>query len=901
MQGLVEADEPMISIDTKKISKDALRAEFSKNPHEYYSTKIFEQKGFKRQKCSMCGKWYWSIAEANNCGDSSHTPYSFFKEQPNRTSYTEFWEKFSAFFKKNKHTIIKRYPVVSRWRKDLYFTIAGIQDFQRIENGLMSFEYSANPLLVPQPCLRFKDIENVGVTGEHFTTFVMANQTSFNYPKEGYWRDKTIELNFNFLTSVMGIGEDAINYTEDVWAMPDFSEFGPSLEFFSHGAELGNNVFTQFELAEGKIRELSGKVVDTGWGFERNFWFYTGMNTAYEATFSQTIEKIQAELKLDFNSKLYAKFAKYGGELNRDEVKNISDAERKILEMAKISPRDYEKKIKPVQAVYALLDHTRTLLFAITDGSLPSNVGGGYNLRVLLRRSFDFIEKYELKIDLRTLAELIAKELHPMFPELSTKHDIFAKVIEVEKARYDKAKNDAKRAVELILAKGNGISNEQVRTLYESNGATPDLIASVAASNGVKSDIAEGAYTDIVKGDIARKEKPKGIAIVLPKNLPETKKLYYDFATSAKAKVIFVKGNCFVLDQTPFYPEGGGQVSDTGSVDGIRIADVQRVGNVIVHITEKDAKLKKGEIVDAIVDEEHRSSVIAHHTATHLVSAAVRKVLGEHAWQEGAKKEAHKAHIDIAHYDKLSEENVKAIETMVNAWLFHGIKVSAEEMSRGDAERKYGFSIYQGHGVPAKKMRIITIKTKDNKLIDAEACGGLHAVGRENLLGIVSIIATYRIHDGVDRIEFVAGPAALKRFEFMHEELNKLSVLLHSDPLNVAKKVEEQQEELRSMHKLIEKNNEVLSTSIAESIEDKELIEKELDVDRKTMIRIADLLVKRNNEATVLLRNNEGNVVCMSGSASKQSAIDLLNSKLKGQKFQGGGSKKFAEAKLERK
>ncbi len=891
----------MLSIDGHKLSKGALLAEFGKSPKEYYATKIFEEKGFSRQKCSLCGKWFWAIGETNNCGDAAHTPYSFFKEKPNAISYTEFWNRFSGFFKRNGHAIVKRYPVVSRWRQDLYFTIAGIQDFQRIENGKMSFEYSANPLLVPQPCLRFKDIENVGVTGRHFTTFVMANQTSFNYPKEGYWRDKTIELNFNFLTKVMGIEPEEIRYQEDVWAMPDFSEFGPSLEFFSKGAELGNNVFTQFELSGGKVQELAGKVVDTGWGFERNFWFYTGFSTAYEAVFSRTLSKIENELNIEFDTNFYSKFAKYGGTLNMEEVRDIAEAERRVLREAKITPHDYEKKIKPMQAVYALLDHTRTLLFAITDGSLPSNVGGGYNLRILLRRAFDFIDEYGFRVDMRTLAELIAEELKPMYPELSTKHDIFEKVVQVERDRYERAREGAKRAVEVLLEKGNRISLEQMRTLYESQGATPELIAKVAAEKKVKIEMPEGAYTEFVKGDMAKKEKHIAHDVDLPRSLPPTKKLYYDFTTRSKAKVLFAKGNHFVLDKTPFYPEGGGQVADSGTVDGIRISDVQKVGDVIVHFTEKNSGLKKGEIVEAEVDEQRRNAIVAHHTATHLISAAARKVLGEHAWQEGAKKEPGKAHIDIAHYDKLTEQDVNAIETMVNAWLFNGIRVHAEELSRGDAEEKYGFSIYQGHGAPAKKMRIVTIRNRENKLIDAEACGGIHAVGRENLLGIVSIIGTARIHDGIDRIEFVAGPAALKRFEEMHRQLDSLSKMFNVEPSAVAEKIGAQQEELRALHKQTEKSGELLATSIAESIPDEETIERELEVDRRMMIKIADLLVKRNNDAVVLLRNKEGIVICVAGPSSKKNAAEVLASKLKGQKFQGGGSKRFAEARVERK
>ena len=232
-----------------KLTKDILREEFAKEHKEHYFVKLFEEKGFIRQKCKVCGKNFWSIAQTGDCGDSSHTEYGFFREKPREISYIDFWGKFVKFFKENGHGIIKRYPVVSRWRPDLYFTIAGIQDFQRIENGKLGFEYSENPLLVPQMCMRFSDMENAGVTGRHFTAFMMANQTAFNYPKEGYWKDKTIKLNFEFLTKVLEVPENDVVYHEDVWAMPDFSGFGPCLENALKGLEVCNNVFTQFGLS----------------------------------------------------------------------------------------------------------------------------------------------------------------------------------------------------------------------------------------------------------------------------------------------------------------------------------------------------------------------------------------------------------------------------------------------------------------------------------------------------------------------------------------------------------------------------------------------------------------------------------------------------------------------------
>jgi alanyl-tRNA synthetase len=884
-----------------KLTKDHLKGEFGKEYEKYYSSKTFREKGFGRHTCKYCGMKFWSIAETDNCGDSSHNEFSFFKGRPQRIGYSEFWKRFANYFREKGHEIVKRYPVVSRWRPDLYFTIAGIQDFQRIEDGFMGFEYGANPLMVPQMCLRFNDIENVGVTGSHFTSFMMANQTAFNYPKEGYWRDRTIELNFDLLTEVLKIPEDRITYHEDVWAMGDFSEFGPCLESFSGGLEIVNSVFTQFEYANGRIHELGSKVVDVGWGFERALWFYTGCSNAYEAAFSETLSKVRKQVDVDFDPELYSRFAVHGGELNRDEVSNVSEVEKRILKSTGISERNYAAKIKPMQALYATIDHARTLLFAVTDGSLPSNVGGGYNLRIILRRSLDFLDAYGFDVDLPTLAGFVAKELEETYPELRDGLGTFEKVVGVEKARYLRAKDNARRVVELVLSKSSKIGKEQMRELYQSNGVTPELITGVAEEKGIEVRLPENAYMDIIANNSAGKEKAKKLDVTLPAGLQETHRLYYDFVSRAEAMVVFSHGRYFALDRTPFYPESGGQASDLGEVNGIRIVDVQKVGDVVVHVAEKDTHFRVGEKVGCAVDEERRKAIIAHHTATHLISAAARKVLGGHAWQEGAKKEHDKAHIDIAHYEKLEDREVAAIENAVNSWLINGIKVDASDMSRGDAESKYGFSIYQGHGTPAKRMRIVTIRTLDNQLIDAEACGGLHAAGRENYVGMVKIIGTSRIHDGVDRIEFVAGPAALRRFQEEHGELEKISEALNSEPLLASKRLGELQEENSAMHKEIEKGKDLLAYSIAGSIEDDRFVEKELDVDRKMLVRIADLLTKRNNNCTALLTNREGDAVCMSGSASKVSAIDKLNERLGGAGFKGGGTRQFAQGKITRK
>ncbi len=890
-----------LTIEVSDLNKKSLREEFGRRYNDYYSTALFDEKGFTREICSECGRGFWSIEDRDTCGE--HEPYTFFKSKPIKTSYVELWKMFSDFFKKNKHVIIDRYPVVSRWRQDLYFTIAGIQDFQRIENGLMNFEYPANPLLVPQICLRFSDIENVGVTGKHFTAFTMANQTSFNWPKEGYWRDKTIELNYKLMTEVLGVEKEELIYHEDVWAMGDFSEFGPSLEFFAHGLEMGNNVFTQFEYSNGKIRELDGKVVDVGWGFERVLWFYTGYNSAFAAVFNGLVEKISKKTELDFDNEIFKKFSRVAGEFDFSEGNEARQKEKALLKELNISEKRSEEEIRPIQAAYSVFDHTRTLLFAIADGGLPSNIGGGYNLRIILRRALNFIEEYKLDISMEEIARLEAAELKEMYPELTKSLDSFDKIVSVEAGRYNKSRENAGKIVEGLLAKTKKINGKELRTLYESYGITPELIQEYATTKKIKIEMPANLYEGMVQGDFVKREKEKKLKIDLPK-LPKTVPLYYE-SLEAEAEILFSHRNYLVLDKTPFYPEGGGQMADHGTIGEGKVKDVQRVGDVIVHIMEQDVgnnkEFRTGLIVKAIVDVDRRRRLMAHHTATHLVNACSREVLGKHVWQEGTTKDYEKARIDISHYEKVSDEQVKEIENRINRYLQEGIKVEVKEMERGEAEKKYGFTIYQGHGTPSKIMRIVTISTRDGKLIDAEACGGTHAVGKESYIGMVKIISATKVHDGVTRLEFVAGPAALAYFQKEDSALSVIGETMNVEKLKSAEAVLASREGYRELYKKLNQYDEVMGKIIAEQLAGEDIIEKKLEKAPRDLLRaVAAAVVEKNKKAMILLTNNAGDVICMCGEAAQKGAIDFVKEKLSAKGFKGGGSKKVAEGKLEK-
>ena len=267
-----------------KSPKEVLQERFSSEYEKYYDVDLFKRKGFVRKQCPNCGKHFWTLRpERKLCDDSTCSPYTFIGDPPTkkRLDYIQAWDVVEKFFVKNGHTSVPRYPVVARWRPDLFFTVASIVDFQRIEDGKVVFELPTNPLVVPQMCLRFNDIPSVGVSGKHGTSFIMIGQTAIAN-KQGYWKDRCIDLDFELLTKEFGIPEQEVSFVESVWV--GAGAFGYSLEYFVRGLEAGNAVFTAYEGDPSNYTELAEKVVDMGAGLERLSWITTGTPTYYDTS-----------------------------------------------------------------------------------------------------------------------------------------------------------------------------------------------------------------------------------------------------------------------------------------------------------------------------------------------------------------------------------------------------------------------------------------------------------------------------------------------------------------------------------------------------------------------------------------------------------------------------------------
>ncbi len=728
-------------MDKKEILK-----EFSSDPDRYYNVKLFSEQGFVRKSCSKCGRFFWTLnADRNLCPDDGLDTYSFIGEPPTskRFDYTQSWKQVEEFFVKNNHTSVSRYPVVCRWRDDLFFTIASVVDFQRIMGSKVVFEFPANPLVVPQTCLRFKDLENVGVTGRHFSSFCMIGQHSIP-ENSGYWKDECVDLDYRLLTDQFGIKKEEVVFVEDVWA--GGGSFGPSLEYFVQGLELGNAVFTEFQGDLGQHTTLDQRVIDMGAGLERFAWITMGTPTAYDCCFGPINQKLFNTIGIDSDSEILRKyFTEIAKEI--DHYDDLNQVRRLAVKNAGITDEQLNKMITPLEGMYLIADHLRTLIFAITDGALPSNVGGGYNLRMMLRRINGTISRLNLKLDIDDLIDSHIDYLKDTYPELDEKREDVKAILKLESSRYEDSKIHMKKKAEKIREKGVPSVDELI-TLYESDGITPEYLKEVDAI----SEIPSSFYAKL--SDLHQSEKKKTIASLPLEGLAETETLFYkDDPMEFEAKVIKVFDDQVVLDRTSFYARGGGQEPDYGSIAGFNVINVDKHADVIVHQLEGGTP-KEGDTVQCKVDEIRRSNITKNHTSTHIINASSRGVLGSWIWQHSAFKDDDHARLDITHHSSLTSTEVQQIEDASNNMIKQNYPVSIDYYDRGIAEQKYGFRIYQGGVVPVKSVRIVSIEDKD-----IEACGGTH-VKKTGDIELIKITKTKRIQDGVVRIEFVSGPTA---------------------------------------------------------------------------------------------------------------------------------------------
>ncbi|MFX1308439.1 MAG: alanine--tRNA ligase [Promethearchaeota archaeon] len=804
---------------TDKELKQNFKKIASRNPDAYFPTKELRKLGYMRKNCECCGTYFWTILKDRKvCGDAVCSGgFQVVVDNPSRIklSFIEVWEKIVEILEPRGYLPINRYPCVARWNPTSEFTIASISAFQPyVITG--EVEPPAKKLIIPQFCLRFNDIENVGITGSHCTGFVMIGQHAFVSPEE--WnQDELFKDIHDFIHKGVGLPLEEITIHEDSWA--GGGSFGCSLEFFSRGVELFNQVYTMFEQTPEGPKELKLKVLDMGLGQDRVAWFSQGTPNIYEAIYPYVLSKLRKITKIELDLKLYNQFSQYSAYLNIDEVEDLDEAWQRVANELNIGVKELKNKIMPMTALYSIAEHTRSLLFAINDGKLPSNVGGGYNLRVIFRRAISFIDKFNWDIDMADVCVWHAKELKGIFPEVSEHLDEIREILNVEREKFYATKKKAGKILEKVLKKGD-ITTETLIELYDSNGISPDMVKIAAKNYGVKVKVPDDFYRLIVeRHEITEQVHATGKEVELDlEGIPETKSLYYyDYTkTFNEAKVLKIIDKMVVLDKTVVYPTSGGQLHDIGTINGQKFSDAFKQGNYTIHVLDEKPNFTEGDTVKVEVDKDWRTQLSQHHTATHIVNAAARDVLGSHINQAGAKKTLKNSHLDITHYEQIPRDKLIEIENRANEIVKKGIDLHLDFIPRTEAEEKYGMTIYQGGAVPGKNLRIVEVPG-----IDVEACGGTH-LNNTSETGHIHITKSQKIQDGVVRLTFTAGKATDKLKEKHKRILDELKVILDVDRKQLVGRIKELFEKWKNVNKALksgkvdERDLQLISSEIFE-------------------------------------------------------------------------------------
>jgi alanyl-tRNA synthetase len=824
-----------------------------------YDLKFFHREGFQRRACSVCKEAFWSLGDYDRCQEAPCREYGFLGHPVFARPYAPraMREAFLGFFEARGHTRLRRYPTVARWRNDVFFTQASIYDFQPwVTSG--AIPPPANPLTISQPVLRFIDLEEVGRSGRHFTLFEMMAHHAFNRPDhEVYFKERTAELCHEFLTRELGADPRSLTYKEEVWE--GGGNLGPSLSVGASGLELATLVFMEYVRDGTGMKPMPLTVVDTGYGLERLTWASHGSRTAYEAVFGSEYDEV--------------------------------------------------RRTFPPRETAILIDHARALNFMLTDGVVPSNSKEGYFARLLIRRSLRILSKGTDAPDLYAILDRAGREIARDFPEVGEHRDDLHRVVEAEIERYAeaiaRARQTIRRQEERVRGEGGRIASEQLLEWYDSLGVPPDLaVEELEQPPAIPEDFyarvaarheSERPTTDYV-------DRTEGVPEV-PPAVPATEVLYYlDPHTLAfEAHVVHAAGPWVVLDRTYFYPTGGGQVADRGHLGELEVVDVARSGPWVLHRLERDATFRVGERVRGKVEPKRRTQLMQHHTATHLLNGALREILGPHVWQAGAYKAPESARIDVTHYRPLTKEELRRVDRRVNEVVREDRPVKSYFESRNEAERRFGFTLYQGGAVPGKELRIVEIEG-----FDVEACGGTHCTHTSEV-GAIAILGVDRIQDGVVRLTYASGERALDLREeheaILAEAARRLGVPVDHLPEGIDRLLGEVES---SRHAAREREKGDL-TSVAdglladprrtESIGGATVVSARLDLDRAQLMEVSRLLGRAPGRVAILVGEREGRGILFVGSTapgiSAAAVVDAAKGAFGGK---GGGNPSAATA-----
>ena len=839
-------------------------------------------------------------------------------------STADIRRKFIEYFSRNGHQAVASSSLVPADDPTLLFTNAGMNQFKDVFLGSEKRSYTR--AVSSQRCVRaggkHNDLENVGYTARHHTFFEMLGNFSFG----DYFKQEAIQFAWSFLTEELKLPKDKLLvtvYAEDdeafdiwenqigvpkekiiriatsdnFWSMGDTGPCGPCSEiFYDHGEhiwggppgtpeedgdrfiEIWNLVFMQFNRqADGTMEPLPKPSIDTGMGLERISAIMQHVHSNYEIDLFDNLIKAAATI------------------VGTEDLSNKS--------------------------LRVIADHIRSCAFLVCDGVMPSNEGRGYVLRRIIRRAVR--HGYQLgasDIFFYKLVEALIKEMGEAYPELKDQKPVIEKVLRVEEEQFSKTlsrgMNILNEALEAL--EGTVIPGELVFKLYDTYGFPTDLTADVAREHDYTID--EDGFQAAMQAQRKRAQEASQFGADYNDTLrveQETAFTGYENGEQESNVVELICGNDFceqltdgqegvvVLDSTPFYAESGGQVGDTGVLKVANgeflVTDTQKLGNAFAHKGIVKGVIQKGDKAAAKIDDTKRTSIRKNHSATHLLHAALREVLGDHVTQKGSLVNAERLRFDFSHFESVTAEQLLTIEQRVNEEIQANHALTTQLMDLDEAKASGAMALF-GEKYD-EKVRVVSMGP-----FSTELCGGTH-VKQTGDIGLFKIISEGGIASGVRRIEAVSGMGALAFVQQQQAVLQQAASLLKTDALGVAEKVAQTQTQQKELEKTVtalkqklasQQGADVLS-NIVEINGVKALIAELEGVEAKSLRGMVDDLKNRIGEGVIVLGvPADGKVSLIAGVTkgltSKVKAGELINFIAAQVGGKGGGRPDMAQA-----
>ncbi|WP_026362590.1 alanine--tRNA ligase [Cycloclasticus pugetii] len=840
-------------------------------------------------------------------------------------SSAEIRSAFLTYFEKRGHQIVPSSSLVPGNDPTLLFTNAGMVQFKNVFLGEEKRSYTM--ATSSQRCVRaggkHNDLENVGYTARHHTFFEMLGNFSFGE----YFKRDAIKYAWDFLVEELGIpaeklwvtvfdedteaadiwlnevGVDAdrlsrIGAKDNFWSMGETGPCGPCSEiFYDHGeqvaggppgtpeedgdryVEIWNLVFMQYDRNDkGELTPLPKPSVDTGMGLERVAAVLQGVHNNYDIELFKSLIKNAATLT---------------------GTKDTSHTSLRVL-----------------------VDHIRSCAFLIVDGVQPSNEGRGYVLRRIIRRAIRHGYKLDMKeVFFHKLVQPLVEQMGSAYPELTEKADMVSNILLKEEQRFAETLEQGMKLLQdgTQSLKDKLITGETAFKLYDTYGFPVDLTADYARENGLTVD-----FDGFEKAMDAQRERARSASSFsadgpdLPHLTQATEFIGYEsLQAESKLEAIYKNGEqsstiCegesgyLVLDKTPFYAESGGQAGDHGQITTstaiFDVVDVQKKADAYFHIGQvSKGEFKSEQIVRAVVDKNNRQATASNHSATHLLHAALRKVLGEHVTQKGSLVEASRLRFDFSHFEPITAAQLQEIERLVNAQIRFNEEVQTQVTDQETAIANGAMALFgEKYGDKVRVLKMGEFST--------ELCGGTH-VNRVGDIGFIKILSETGIASGVRRIEAIAGEGALSWVEQGDELLQKIAKVVKGNRESALEKVVQIQDKNKALEKELEQLKGQLATAASGDLQNQAVQIDGLNVlaaniegaDNKTLRDLVDQLKDKLGNAAVVLSTTQGEKITLIAGVSKNQtdrikAGELVNSVALQVGGKGGGRADMAQA-----